>query len=147
MAPNMTAEETNRMENALEKLSMMRAGLNPNSDVPIKFNAKDENDENYLLDTLQEKKTPQEQKKLDQRINEQKRIDDLRIAVVYEALSKGVELKDNELYKEMLEQYPYYQKRLSERKQAIERLRRQAKVSKQLNQDIADIPKAKYKFE
>ena len=32
----------------------------------------------------------------------------MRIAVVYEALSKGVELKDNELYKEMLEQYPYY---------------------------------------
>ena len=66
MAPNMTAEETQRMENALEKLSMMRAGLNPNSDIPIKFNTKDENDENFLLDTLQEKKkTPQEQKKLD----------------------------------------------------------------------------------
>ena len=71
----------------------------------------------------------------------------MRIAVVYEALSKGVELKDNELYKEMLEQYPYYQKRLAERKQAIETLRRQAKVSKQQNQDIADMPKAKYKFE
>ena len=44
------------MDNALEKLSMMRAGLNPNSEIPIKFDPEDENDDSYLLDTLQEKK-------------------------------------------------------------------------------------------
>ena len=36
----------------------------------------------------------------------------MRIAVVYEALTKGVELKDNSLYYEMLESYPFFQKKL-----------------------------------
>ena len=46
----------------------------------------------------------------------QQKIDDARIALVHEALTKGVELEGNDLYYEMLDHYPYYQKILSTRK-------------------------------
>ena len=51
-------------------------------------------------------------------------IDDQKIAVVYEALSKGVELEDNKLYYTMLEEYPYFQKILRERKQAMNQMKK-----------------------
>ena len=42
------------------------------------------------------------------RLQMQRKIDSARIAVVHEALDKGIELKDNDLYYQMLEAYPSY---------------------------------------
>ena len=42
------------------------------------------------------------------RLQMQRKIDNARIAVVYEALDKGIELKDNDLYYQMLAEYPSY---------------------------------------
>lgn len=38
----------------------------------------------------------------------QRKIDNARIAIVHEALDKGIELKDNDLYYSMLKEYPVY---------------------------------------
>ena len=71
----------------------------------------------------------------------QRKIDSARIAVVYEALDKGIELKDNDLYNQMLQEYPVYQKKLSMRKKALNTLERLAKMQDSKSKS------AKYKFE
>lgn len=91
----------------------------------------DEEDERYLMDDLNQadkRKPAAELRDLDRRIERQHKIDDARIALVYEALSKGVELENNQLYQDMLEEYPYFQKIRSERKQAIKQMERLAKM-------------------
>ena len=87
----------------------------------------------------------------------QKVIDDAKIAIVYEALTNGVELEDNKLYYELLGHYPYFQKILKDRKKAMSKLARLAKLQK--GEDILDDKSeelsngkkkkfiAKYKFE
>ena len=42
------------------------------------------------------------------RLQMQRKIDNARIAIVHEALDKGIELKDNDLYYSMLKEYPVY---------------------------------------
>ena len=143
------------METTLQSLSMMRGGLSPNTDLPSTYQSGDDEDETYVRDTLQDTRSGHREKQiLDQRILEQKKIDDARIAIVYEALSRGVELKNNQLYSELLQEYPYFQKILSDRKQTLQKLKQQAKLQKQSpvidfqSQDTA--PKqitTRYKFE
>ena len=119
-----------------------------------------DDDDDYLLDELREsarrhsphnslredvhlgqsKNGPQQA--LPKRLQMQKRIDDAKAALVAEALTKGVELEGNALYYEVLDYYPYYQKVLRTRKQAISRLRQLSKM-----QDPKDGRRAKYKFE
>ena len=41
-------------------------------------------------------------------MQKQSQIDSMKIAIVYEALTKGVELEGNDLYYTMLEEYPYF---------------------------------------
>ena len=48
---------------------------------------------------------------------------------MYEALTRGVELKENKLYYDLLSRYPYFQKILSKRKQAISKLAHLAKMT------------------
>lgn len=48
--------------------------------------------------------------------------------MVYEALSKGVSLPDNQLYDDMLDRYPYFQKLAAERKTAISKFAKLAKL-------------------
>ena len=79
-------------------------------------------------------------------MKEQHKIDDARIAVVYEALSKGIELKNNELYDTMLEEYPYFQKVRQQRKSAVENFQKLAKA-RQGEGVKENVAKAKYRFE
>ena len=72
------------------------------------------------------------EKQLERKYRAQKEIDDQRIAVVYEALSKGIELEGNDLYYGLLDRYPYFQKILSERKKAMEKMKRLAKMQQNL---------------
>ena len=47
---------------------------------------------------------------------------------MYEALTKGIELENNDLYYALLEKYPYFQKIHKERKRAIEKMKKMAKI-------------------
>ena len=69
---------------------------------------------------------------------------------MYEALTRGVELKDNKLYYHLLSHYPYFQKILSKRKQAIVKLARLAKIKNAQDDNMQENDKKftpKYKFE
>jgi len=93
MEPNLKAEDIQRMKSALE------------------LDGIDENDPNYYHDNLRDNfddAPDADKKKLKQRLMVQKQIDDKRIAIVYEALSNGIELKGNSLYYGMLETYPHF---------------------------------------
>ena len=61
------------------------------------INSDDEEDADYLYE---DDDTPmfQQDRDLEAKFKAQKLIDDQKIAVVYEALSKGVELQGNKLY-------------------------------------------------
>ena len=109
----------------------MKGGLSPQTPIPKGFF--DDKDPSYFNDELKEnitRRTPQELAERQKKRAEQDKIDSARIAVVYEALSRGVELKDNKLYQAMLETYPYYQKLLAKRKRAIANMEHLAKVTK-----------------
>ena len=71
----------------------------------------------------------------------QRKIDNARIAIVHEALDKGIELKDNDLYYSMLKEYPVYQKKLGQRKKALNAFKRLAKIEDTKGKS------SKYKFE
>lgn len=64
------------------------------------YESGDNEDEDYLQDNLADLKTRTkgDEEELNRRQMAQKKIDDARIGIVYEALSKGVELKENKLY-------------------------------------------------
>ena len=109
----------------------------------------DEDEDGYLVDELLDSpashsspRSHELERARQKKLLTQQRIEDARIALVHEALTKGVELEGNDLYYEMLGEYPYYQKILSTRKQAISRLGRLAKM-----QDPSEPRRAKYKFE
>lgn len=57
-----------------------------------------------------QKKLVQEEKMM----RKQKLIDDISVGVIMKALDKGIEL-DDEVYREMLEQFPHYQVKLENR--------------------------------
>ena len=89
---------------------------------------KDLNDPEFHLDTMGD--SIDEQQSLDhpktetdrqlfKRIKKQKLIDDQRISLVFKALEKGIPLQDDELYRELLAIYPYYQNILSEKQAQI----------------------------
>ena len=150
--PNLSAAEQHRMEMTLEGLAAMRAGASPDQQLPTGYFSNDEDDQEYLKDSIEDiSRSPHEQRNIEKRIEEQKRIDDARIAVVYEALSRGVELKDNELYTDMLDQYPYFQKKLQQRKSAMHKLQRLAKMTGSNTKDdessSESLQMPKYKFE
>lgn len=133
MAPNIPAEDLHRMEQAMQHLSMMKSGIseqNPDQ-LASGYESGDNEDSDYLQDDLADVKTrtKEDEVELDRRLMAQKKIDDARIGIVYEALSKGVELKENKLYQDMLEKYPYFQKIRSERKAAMTKLARLAKIT------------------
>ncbi len=73
------------------------------------------------------------------KIKKQKEIDDKRINLVYKALEKGIPLADDELYIELLEMYPYYQRVLQEKQDRIN------KIKKQREEGMTS--RTKYKFE
>lgn len=52
--------------------------------------------------------TKEDLSELKKKLLRQKAIDDRRIAVIYEALSEGVELKGDKIYYKMLETYPHF---------------------------------------
>ena len=52
--------------------------------------------------------TKEDLTELNRKLLKQKAIDDRRIAVVFEALTEGVELKGDKLYYDMLETYPHF---------------------------------------
>ena len=51
---------------------------------------------------------PSEEKIFQKKLQRQKQIDDQKIGIVFEALSKGVELKGNKLYYQLLDNYPHF---------------------------------------
>jgi len=42
------------------------------------------------------------------KLEQQKKQDDTRIALVYEALNRGIEIENDDLYYGMLETYPFF---------------------------------------
>ena len=134
----MPPEAIERMEKALQGMAVLKSGISgrQQGNLPSGYQSGDDEDPAYLQDRLNDlTRGPRAQKDLENRIEEQKQIDDARIAIVYEALSKGLELKGNPLYEDMLDQYPYFQKRLQERKQAISRLAKLAQVQNENSRD------------
>ena len=93
--------------------------------VPSTYASDDEEDENYLQDNFN---SMLNEKDMERKYKAQNVIDDQKIAVVYEALSKGVELENNKLYYTMLEEYPYFQKILRERKQAMNQMKKMSQM-------------------
>ena len=111
-APEMPARELEKIEQTLQGLSMINAGLGGahEKSIPSGYASGDEDDADYIKDELNETfhRSHKAELDLDKRLAKQKEIDEARIAIVYEALSKGVELADNPLYYDMLENYPYF---------------------------------------
>ena len=68
------------------------------------------------------------EKALNKKLFMQRKIDDAKIALVYEALTKGVELEGNDLYYEMLDYYPHFQNIFSKRKAALNKFKRLANM-------------------
>jgi len=73
------------------------------------------------------------------KIKKQKEIDDKRINLVYKALERGIPLPDDDLYVEMLQIYPYYQRVLAENQERINKIKRVREEGRK--------PGARYKFE
>ena len=126
LEPVMGAKETENLRKSFDELTRGRCGSDDD----------DDDDKDYLLDEMHDnpeahfvqgatgqlndynlgQPESQPQEVLPKKLQMQKRIDDARIGLVHEALTKGVELEGNDLYYELLDHYPYYQKILSTRK-------------------------------
>ena len=76
----------------------------------------DKQDPDYYEDQLKDmidEGTKEDLTELNLKLLRQKAIDDRKIAVVFEALTEGVELKGDKLYYDMLETYPHFQLKLA----------------------------------
>ena len=100
-APKIPPADLHRMEQALQGLSLLRGGISssqqadigqPGAQVPSTYqgDSSGEEDEGYLQDEL---KPLENENDLEVKYRAQKQIDDQKIAVVYEALTKGIELE------------------------------------------------------
>ena len=100
MKPDITADEQIEMQKLYKE---MEDDLNdPTSH--LEGDVKPLSEQNDDLD-----KPKNEQQRVEfAKIKKQKLIDDQRIALVYQALEKGIPLPDDHLYQELLGMYPYY---------------------------------------
>lgn len=125
--PYMPPEEKQRV---LEQANELRKDIN---DPDFHFDPMgDDYDEQQSLDNPKNDKDRIEFAK----IKKQKQIDDKKIRLIHTALEKGIPL-DDDIYRELLDVYPYYQEKLRDRQASIKRIKgmrdeveRQGKVSK-----------------
>lgn len=65
--------------------------------------------------------------KHDLMMKKQKKLDDVAVAIVMQALEQGVKLEGDRVYEEMLEMYPHYQYKLEKREQQIKKAKDKVK--------------------
>lgn len=106
--------------------SMQEVSISPEAEEQARqslsqLDQEDFDDPDYFLDDLSKERAMAgmgaDQKKLVQEekmMRKQKLIDDISVGVIMKALDKGIEL-DDEVYREMLEQFPHYQVKLENR--------------------------------
>ena len=89
-------------------------------------------DPDYYTDQMRDmidEGTKEDLSELKKKLLRQKAIDDRRVAVIYEALNEGVELKGDQVYYKMLETYPHFQLKLQQVKKKVKQASKSSKTT------------------